>query len=127
MNTESNLAQHPCENKCTKFEGEQCKTCLIQDIEKKEFNLGLAPDSEYVKCQFVEGDFVVFMPHIVYDGVYQIDAFQPAEYYWLTNGQLAHKTDIRLATDIEIQAKERTPADVLKHLNRVNKAKREVS
>ncbi|HIN56139.1 MAG TPA: hypothetical protein EYM92_04180 [Acinetobacter pittii] len=58
MNTESNLAQHPCENKCTKFDGEQCKTCLIQDIEKKEFNLGLAPDSEYVKTQVVESDDV---------------------------------------------------------------------
>lgn len=127
MNTESNLSQHPCENKCTKFDGEQCKTCLIQDLEKKEFSLGLAPDSEYVKCVFVEGDFIVFKNHSSLTGIYQIDAFQPSEYYWLTTGEIVHKNDIRLATEIEIQTKERTPVDVLKHLKQVDQAKREVS
>lgn len=29
MNMKSNLAQHPCENKCSQFNGEQCRTCLI--------------------------------------------------------------------------------------------------
>ncbi|MEL1746998.1 hypothetical protein, partial [Acinetobacter baumannii] len=102
-------------------------TCLIHDIEKQEFDLGLAPESDYVKCQYSEGDFVVFKNHSSLSGIYQIDAFQPNEYYWLTTGDLVHKNDIRLATEIEIQTKERTPVDVLKHLNRVHKAKREVS
>ncbi|HEO1801315.1 MULTISPECIES: hypothetical protein [Acinetobacter calcoaceticus/baumannii complex] len=127
MNTESNLSQHPCENKCTKFNGEQCKTCLIHDIEKREFDLGLAPESDYVKCQFSEGDFVVFKNHSPLTGIYQIDAFQPNEYYWLTTGDLVHKNDIRLATEIEIQTKERTPVDVLKHFKVAKKAQREVS
>lgn len=29
MNMKSNLSQHPCENKCSQFNGEQCRTCLI--------------------------------------------------------------------------------------------------
>lgn len=32
MNTKTNLSQHPCENKCSNFQGEQCKTCLISDL-----------------------------------------------------------------------------------------------
>lgn len=46
----TNLTQHPCKNKCTSFDGEQCNTCLLQQIEKREFDLGLAPDDAYVKC-----------------------------------------------------------------------------
>jgi len=26
----SNLSDHPCKNKCNRFNGEQCNTCLIQ-------------------------------------------------------------------------------------------------
>ncbi|WP_198077568.1 hypothetical protein [Acinetobacter calcoaceticus] len=81
MNTKTNLSQHPCENKCSKFNGEQCSTCLIQEVEKREFDLGLAPDADYVKNQIAEGDFIVFTNHIRDEDVYQIDAFQPAEYF----------------------------------------------
>lgn len=127
MNTKTNLSQHPCENKCSKFNGEQCSTCLIQEVEKREFDLGLAPGADYVKNQFAEGDFIVFTNHIRDEDVYQIDAFQPAEYYWLTTGEIVHKDNIRLATDLEIQTKQRTPVDVLKHFKRAQKSQKEVS
>ncbi|WIH75493.1 hypothetical protein [Acinetobacter baumannii] len=127
MNTKTNLSQHPCENKCSKFNGEQCSTCLIQEVEKREFDLGLAPDAEYVKCQIAEGDFVVFTNDFRNDDVHQIDAFQPAEYYWLTTGEIVHKDNIRLATPIEIETKQRTSVDVLKHFKRAQKSQGEVS
>lgn len=94
MNTKTNLSQHPCENKCSKFS---------------------------------EGDFVVFTNDIRNDDVHQIDAFQPSEYYWLTTGEIVHKDNIRLATDLEIQTKQRTPVDVLKHFKRAQKSQKEVS
>lgn len=40
---------HPCKGKCSEFKNEQCHTCLIQDIEKREFELGVAPEDAYVK------------------------------------------------------------------------------
>lgn len=46
----SNLTEHKCAGKCPEFKGEQCHHCLIQQIEKREFELGVAPDSAYVKC-----------------------------------------------------------------------------
>ena len=45
----TNLAQHPCANKCSNFKEEQCNNCLIEQIEKREFDLGLAPDDAYLK------------------------------------------------------------------------------
>lgn len=66
----SNLTEHKCAGKCPEFKGEQCHHCLIQQIEKREFELGVASDDAYVKTisdtDFVEGDSVVF-----------IDAFMP--------------------------------------------------
>lgn len=41
--------KHPCRDKCSQFEREQCHTCLIQHVEEQEFKLGLAPDDAYVK------------------------------------------------------------------------------
>lgn len=58
-----NIPKHPCANKCTEFKGEQCKTCLVQQIEKREFDLGLAPDDDYVKTLvhgYLPGDVVVY-------------------------------------------------------------------
>lgn len=45
------MNQHPCQDKCPNFTDEQCCHCLIKDIETAEFNLGLAPDSHYVKSE----------------------------------------------------------------------------
>lgn len=43
----SNLAQHPCKNKCTDFKEEQCKTCLIP--------------SNPIDSDFLIGDVVVLI------------------------------------------------------------------
>ena len=45
------MNQHPCQDKCPNFTDEQCCHCLIKEIEAQEFNLGLAPDSHYVKSE----------------------------------------------------------------------------
>lgn len=46
----SNLTEHKCAGKCPEFKGDQCHHCLIQQIEKREFELGVAPEDAYVKC-----------------------------------------------------------------------------
>lgn len=33
MNMKSNIPKHPCTNKCPNFKGEQCRTCLVQEVE----------------------------------------------------------------------------------------------
>ncbi|MCF0265504.1 hypothetical protein KW868_13700 [Acinetobacter guillouiae] len=56
-----NLPQHPCAGKCQRFTDEQCKTCLDQKIEDREFQLGVAPDEAYVKTlvqEYLPGDVV---------------------------------------------------------------------
>lgn len=45
----SNLTEHQCKGKCPEFKKEQCNHCLIAQVEKREFDLGLAPDDAYVK------------------------------------------------------------------------------
>ncbi|WP_151742758.1 hypothetical protein [Acinetobacter sp. TUM15113] len=46
------LSEHSCADKCTEFKnkGEQCSHCLIQHVEKQEFELGIATDAAYVKA-----------------------------------------------------------------------------
>ena len=46
----SNLTEHKCAGKCQEFKGDQCHHCLIQQIEKREFELGVALEDAYVKC-----------------------------------------------------------------------------
>lgn len=59
----SNLTEHKCAGKCPEFKTEQCNHCLIAQVEKREFDLGLAPDDAYVKTaeDFIAGDVVVFI------------------------------------------------------------------
>lgn len=103
MNMKTNLPQHPCANKCSNFKDEQCNTCLVQQIEKREFDLGLAPDEAYVKNQkFLSGDVVVYMNHIKIDDLQTVEAYQPVNFYWLECGQLAHESDIRMASVTEL-------------------------
>lgn len=41
---------HPCAGKCSAFQNERCNTCLVEQVEKREFELGLAPEEVYVKA-----------------------------------------------------------------------------
>lgn len=117
-----NLPQHPCAGKCQRFTDEQCKTCLVQQIEDREFQLGLAPDEAYVKStakEFTAGDLVVFKcEHTFYDYLLEVisNSFHPN----LIEIKIKHlelhgpvlKTDIRFATISEIQSDRRlTPAE----------------
>ena len=86
---QTNLPQHPCANKCSEFTEEQCGHCLISESD------------------FIAGDTVVYQNHVDCDDLQEIEAFQPTEYYWLENGQLVHRDDIRSATPAELKAKRR--------------------
>lgn len=44
-----NLAQHQGSFKCKATATDQNKRCLIEKVEAREFELGLAPDAAYVK------------------------------------------------------------------------------
>ena len=103
----SNLAHEPLINKHTNLKNEQCHACLIQQVEQREFELGIAPDDAYVKCDFIKGDVVVYSHRIADNSLETIDAFQAAEYYWLEGGQIIHKDDIQLASPAELKAKRR--------------------
>lgn len=45
----SNLAQYQCIDKFKDLPEQPAENALIQKIEKREFDLGLAPDDAYVK------------------------------------------------------------------------------
>ncbi|MFW1643086.1 hypothetical protein ACNPQK_11520 [Acinetobacter guillouiae] len=105
-----NIPKHPCANKCTEFKDEQCKTCLVREIEKREFELVVAPDEAYVKTliqEFLPGDVVVYMNHIEIDNLEIVEGYQPNDHYWLESGQCVYKTWIRPATKAEIHANRR--------------------
>lgn len=73
----SNLTEHKCAGKCPEFKGEQCHHCLIQKIEKREFELGLAPDDAYVKSSHSEFPNNSESDFVVGDTVVFIDVFMP--------------------------------------------------
>lgn len=45
----SNLAQHQDSFKCEANTTHQVNRCLLEKVEAREFELGLAPDNAYVK------------------------------------------------------------------------------
>ena len=87
----SNLPQHPCANKCTNFRDGQCESCLVV----------------YEPVEFLPGDVVVYQNHVDCADLQEIEAFQPAEFYWLVGGQIVHWTDIRTASVAELDAEMR--------------------
>ncbi|MFW1644466.1 hypothetical protein [Acinetobacter guillouiae] len=118
-----NLPQHPCAGKCQRFTDEQCKTCLVQQIEDQEFELGVAPDEAYVKTSFKKTDFKMddFVVKICGDDntlfVFAIYSKVSVGYCYIgepyaEEGEMAHIDEIRPATTAEIQANRRlTPAE----------------
>lgn len=116
-----NLPQHPCAGKCQRFTDEQCKTCLVQQIEDREFQMGLAPDEAYVKTlvqEYLPGDLVVLTPAGTKDELLEIINHKYMKDLYrvkvLSSGACGpvFKNDIRPATVAEIQANRRlTPAE----------------
>jgi len=112
----SNLPQHPCANKCSNFKNEQCNHCLVAQVEKREFELGLAPDEAYVKTisveattcsDFVKGDTVVFIDAFMPDHLMTIHKVQGEGILLDGNHKFALAHLIRHASTVELNAKRR--------------------
>lgn len=116
-----NLPQHPCAGKCQRYTDEQCKTCLVRQIEDREFQLGVAPDEAYVRTsvqEYLPGDLVVLTPSGTKDELLEIINHKYMNNLYrvkvLSSGACGpvFKNDIRPATVAEIQANRRlTPAE----------------
>ena len=112
----SNLTEHKCAGKCPEFKGEQCHHCLIQQIEKREFELGLAPDDAYVKTisveattcsDFVKGDTVVFVDAFMPDHLMTVHKVQGDGILLDDNRKFALAHLLRHASTVELNAKRR--------------------
>lgn len=111
MNMKPNIPKHPCANKCTEFKDEQCKTCLVQQIEDREFQLGVAPDEAYVKIliqEYLPGDVVVYLePQMTAELRTVVGVFPDRIIVSDSKGRFANGAGIRPATTAEIQANRR--------------------
>ncbi len=112
----TNLTQHPCANKCSNFKDEQCNHCLVTQVEKREFELGVAPDEAYVKTisvetatcsDFVKGDTVVFIDAFMPDHLMTIHKVQGEGILLNGNHKFALAHLIRHASTVELNAKRR--------------------
>ena len=112
----TNLAQHPCANKCSNFKQEQCNHCLVTQVKKREFELGLAPDEAYVKTisveattcsDFVKGDTVVFVDAFMPDHLMTVHKVQGDGILLDDNRKFALAHLIRHASTVELNAKRR--------------------
>ena len=121
----SNLPQHPCANKCSNFKNEQCNHCLVAQVEKREFELGVAPDDAYVKTtplqtssDFLQGDTVVLIaPVTLVNRTFDTGDLLSVEYITslggigvTTNGVIVVVVDpveVRHATTLELKFKRR--------------------
>ena len=112
----TNLTQHPRANKCSNFKEEQCNHCLVTQVEKREFELGLAPDEAYVKTisveattcsDFVKGDTVVFVDAFMPDDLMTVHQVQDDGVLLNGNRKFALADLLRHATTVELNAKRR--------------------
>ena len=110
-----NLTEHKCAGKCPEFKGEQCNHCLVQQIEKREFELGLAPDEAYVKTtlleqessDFLEGDTVVFIDAFMPNDLMTVHKVQGDGILLDGNRKFALAHLLRHASTVELNAKRR--------------------
>lgn len=105
----SNLTEHKCAGKCPEFKTEQCNHCLIAQEEKREFDLGLAPDDAYVKTaeDFTAGDVVVFIDALKPDHLMTVHKVQGDGVLLDGNRNFALAHLIRHANTREILANKR--------------------
>ena len=108
----TNLTQHPCTNKCSNFKDEQCAQCLIVQLDRREFDLGLAPDDAYVKCaeDFLAGDVVVFVDPLKPGDLMTVHKVQGNSVLLDGNRNFALNHLIRSASVAELNAKRRLSA-----------------
>lgn len=111
----SNLTEHQCKGKCPEFKSEQCNHCLVTQVEKREFELGVAPDEAYVKTttsepissDFVKGDTVVFIDAFMPDDLMTVHHVQNDGVLLDGNRKFALADLLRHATTVELNAKRR--------------------
>jgi len=110
----TNLTQHKCKGKCPEFKSEQCNHCLVTQVEKREFELGVAPDEVYVKTipsqsssDFLEGDTVVFIDAFMPDDLMTVHQVQDDGILLDGNRKFALADLLRHATTVELNAKRR--------------------
>ena len=110
----SNLTQHKCKGKCPEFKGEQCNHCLVAQVEKREFELGVAPDDAYVKTMplesssdFLAGDTVVFIDAFMPDDLMTVHRVQDDGILLDGNRKFALAHLLRHAQVRELDAKKR--------------------
>ena len=112
----TNLTEHQCKGKCPEFKKEQCHHCLIQQIEKREFDLGLAPDDAYVKTisviaikcsDFLKGDTVVFVDAFMPDHLMTVHKVQGDGILLDGNRKFALIHLLRHASTVELNTKRR--------------------
>ncbi len=107
----NNLTDHKCAGKCTEYKEEQCRHCLIQQIEKREFELGVASDDAYVKTisdtDFVEGDSVVFIDAFMPDHIMTVHKVQGDGILLDGNHKFALIHLLRHASTVELNANRR--------------------
>ena len=113
----SNISKHPCQGKCTDFKEEQCKTCLVQDRNIKQWydvpNHHILEQSE--KYDFLIGDTVVLDTAVLnatlkpFDGIYNVlEVYENSVCVLIDFGRLTlNKKFVRAATVVELQAKRR--------------------
>lgn len=105
----SNLTEHKCAGKCPEFNGEQCNHCLIAQVEKREFELGVAPDDAYVKTaeDFIAGDVVVFIDALKPDHLMTVHKVQDDGILLDGNRKFALAHLLRHANTHELRNKKR--------------------
>jgi hypothetical protein len=121
----TNLTQHKCKGKCPEFKGGPCNHCLVSQVEKREFELGVAPDDAYVKTiplqnslDFLQGDTVVLIaPVTLVNRVFDTGDLLSVEYITplggigvTANGVIVVVVDpveIRHASTVELKLKRR--------------------
>ena len=100
----SNLAQHPCKNKCTDFKEEQCNTCLIPTN---------STELESTKSDFLVGDVVVLTDYCISfksNDLFEVQNKTLSRLWSIKSSNhliLASSEEIRTATVAELQANRR--------------------
>lgn len=105
----NNLSHLECSSNVMQTNELLCHQCLINHIEKQEFDLGVAPDDHYVSNQFMHGDVVVLKQLNILDVTDLITLIRFDGQYWETDHRIGciHESSIRVATTAELNAKQR--------------------
>ena len=100
MNMTTNISKHPCTNKCPNFKDEQCRTCLVQEVEVADS--GFLIDDVVVKIHGDDDTLYVFAMQSEINPIYGYIGEPDAE-----QGECIALADIRSASIAEVQANRR--------------------